>query len=192
MERLNIRPGVLTPYIPPEGKRVRCQICDRHILGSKGLVAHHGFQRPGRRGYQTRSCMGARYPSYEVCRDRLQDWIRLLYNEACDLEGRITRLRDAQGGKVDAGLIIVVIYHTKKVSPDGYGFTEVPHFLQVTRANFDDTCMINRRVFIKQKIDTYDKLLARELTWVRNELAGVKQSLDYAVQRFHSWKPIKG
>lgn len=47
-----------------------CQICARGILSNTGLVAHHGYQRPGD-GWQTASCMGARYRPYEVACDAL-------------------------------------------------------------------------------------------------------------------------
>lgn len=48
-----------------------CQICGRPILANTGLIAHHGYQRPGD-GYQTKSCMGAKYLPYEVSCNRIQ------------------------------------------------------------------------------------------------------------------------
>lgn len=47
-----------------------CQICARTIKDSKGVIAHHGYERPGN-GWQTSSCMGARYPAYEQSCDRI-------------------------------------------------------------------------------------------------------------------------
>ena len=47
-----------------------CQICARDIKAKNGLIAHHGYQRPGY-GWQTESCMGARFEPYEVSRDRI-------------------------------------------------------------------------------------------------------------------------
>jgi hypothetical protein len=47
-----------------------CQICGRAIKASKGLIAHHGYQRPNQ-GWQTRSCFGARYRPYEIACDAL-------------------------------------------------------------------------------------------------------------------------
>lgn len=47
-----------------------CQICGRHIKAKLGLIAHHGYKRPGQ-GWQTSSCMGARYRCYEVAHDIL-------------------------------------------------------------------------------------------------------------------------
>lgn len=45
-----------------------CQICAREIKANTGLIAHHGYQRPGT-GWQTASCDGAKQLPYEVSRD---------------------------------------------------------------------------------------------------------------------------
>ena len=45
-----------------------CQICERVIKDSKGVIAHHGYKRPNP-GWQTSSCMGARHLPYEKSRD---------------------------------------------------------------------------------------------------------------------------
>ena len=47
-----------------------CQICGRAIKANTGLIAHHGYRRPGQ-GWQTSSCMGARFRPYEVACDAL-------------------------------------------------------------------------------------------------------------------------
>lgn len=52
------------------GKCATCQICARAILANTGLIAHHGYQRPSH-GWQTASCMGARFRPYEVACDAL-------------------------------------------------------------------------------------------------------------------------
>lgn len=51
-----------------------CQICGREIKDNKGLIAHHGFRRPGG-GWQTNSCAGARHPSYAKSRVALPNSI---------------------------------------------------------------------------------------------------------------------
>lgn len=51
-------------------RAMHCQICERDILADGGLVAHHGYERPGD-GWQTSSCMGARHLPIEVNRDVL-------------------------------------------------------------------------------------------------------------------------
>lgn len=47
-----------------------CQICERLIRAKAGILAHHGYKRPGD-GWQTESCMGARNLPYEVSCDML-------------------------------------------------------------------------------------------------------------------------
>jgi hypothetical protein len=47
-----------------------CQICGREIGTTVGLIAHHGYTRPGH-GWQTSSCFGARWRAYEVACDAL-------------------------------------------------------------------------------------------------------------------------
>lgn len=42
-----------------------CQICGRPIFAETGVIAHHGYQRPGD-GYQTASCPGARELPFEA------------------------------------------------------------------------------------------------------------------------------
>lgn len=48
--------------------KTHCQICAREIKANTGLIAHHGYQRPGS-GWQTASCDGAKQLPYEVSRD---------------------------------------------------------------------------------------------------------------------------
>jgi hypothetical protein len=47
-----------------------CQICESGIKANTGVIAHHGYQRPGQ-GWQTSSCFGARHVPYETGCDAL-------------------------------------------------------------------------------------------------------------------------
>jgi len=47
-----------------------CQICGREIKANTGVIAHHGYRRPGC-GWQTASCMGAKHFAYELSCDRI-------------------------------------------------------------------------------------------------------------------------
>lgn len=53
-----------------EKDRRECQICGRAIKSKSGVIAHHGYQRPGM-GWQTNSCAGARHLPYDVAHDVL-------------------------------------------------------------------------------------------------------------------------
>lgn len=80
--------------------RKTCQICGRSILAKNGLIAHHGYQRPGE-GYQTGSCAGARRNPFEVSRDYLGKFIATI----TDLRERQIAHREA----VLAGTIPTII-----------------------------------------------------------------------------------
>lgn len=54
-----------------------CQICGREIKANKGVIAHHGYKRPGS-GWQTTSCIGARFAPYEESADRISYVINLI------------------------------------------------------------------------------------------------------------------
>lgn len=53
-----------------DARRRTCQICGRPIYAEVGVIAHHGYERPGL-GWQTASCPGARELPFEVSRDVL-------------------------------------------------------------------------------------------------------------------------
>lgn len=69
-----------------------CQICGRQIKSKNGVIAHHGYTRPGD-GYQTRSCMGARYLPYEESRDRIAQAINILSEEIVRITSQLVGLR---------------------------------------------------------------------------------------------------
>jgi hypothetical protein len=60
-----------------------CQCCGRQIFAETGLIAHHGYQRPGW-GYQTPSCMGAKHLPFEVDREQLGKMIRMMVRHRAD------------------------------------------------------------------------------------------------------------
>lgn len=60
-------------------ERMHCQCCARPILAKGGLIAHHGYERPGT-GWQTSSCPGARKDPWEVSRAALGRMIEGIKN----------------------------------------------------------------------------------------------------------------
>lgn len=63
-----------------------CQICGRLIRCPSGRLAAHGFKRPWKQGYQTRSCEGAGYAPYEVSATRIPFAIDNRLDGVCHLE----------------------------------------------------------------------------------------------------------
>lgn len=69
-----------------------CQICGgMYKINPNGILAHHGFKRPGW-GFQTASCMGARYEPYEVSRDRIPPVIEMFEASIARSEEHIEHL----------------------------------------------------------------------------------------------------
>jgi len=77
--------SILKPYVPPlkpdkSGSDYgTCQICGKQHKVTHGVIAHHGYQRPGD-GQQTRSCDGARCLPFEKSRDELARHIESVHN----------------------------------------------------------------------------------------------------------------
>lgn len=67
-------PHVVARERAEAAKARTCQICGRQIFAEVGMIAHHGYQRPGG-GTQTASCPGARELPFETSRDRLRTHI---------------------------------------------------------------------------------------------------------------------
>lgn len=65
-------------------EKTTCQVCGRTIKAKSGVIAHHGYKRP-QWGWQTTSCLGAKYEPYEVSCERLKEvmaeYQRFLENE---------------------------------------------------------------------------------------------------------------
>jgi len=60
-------------------EKLTCQVCGRAVRAASGLIAHHGYSRPGY-GWQTASCAGARYVPYQVSCDRLKEIVEVVKN----------------------------------------------------------------------------------------------------------------
>lgn len=68
-----------------------CQICARPIKVVNGVIAHHGYTRPGD-GWQTASCMGAKFAPYEVSCERIKVAIEAVKTHIAEVEGKIKDL----------------------------------------------------------------------------------------------------
>ncbi len=66
-----------------------CQCCGRDVFAETGVIAHHGYERPGE-GWQTASCWGARQLPFEVNRDRLGKLLEHMREQ----HANITKYRD--------------------------------------------------------------------------------------------------
>lgn len=71
-----------------------CQICERDIMArnKRGLIAHHGYQRPYL-GEQTFSCFGARWQPYEESRSAIPPCMDIVVNQIEGIEKHIARMK---------------------------------------------------------------------------------------------------
>jgi len=75
-----------------DGTVGECQICGRQIGTTVGVIAHHGYERPGY-GMQTASCLGARYHSYAESCDRLREVAAIVAAQSADADAFVVVLQ---------------------------------------------------------------------------------------------------
>ena len=76
-------------------KSMTCQCCGRAIFAEKGLIAHHGYERPYE-GWQTASCRGARELPFEVSQELLLEEIAWLEQRVAATKAKIAGLEVAE------------------------------------------------------------------------------------------------
>lgn len=67
-------------------KLTTCQVCGRPIKMVRSVIAHHGYQRPHLQGWQSASCLGAKFPPYELSRDRINEVIGMMSNQLVSVQ----------------------------------------------------------------------------------------------------------
>lgn len=157
-----------TDYVA--GPRVHhCQICGRDILAKSGLIAHHGFQRPGD-GWQTESCFGARHRPYEVAHDALDQYIpdfeRLI-------ESMARRLKDFQKNPP------ATLYRKETT---GWGHQKKSNDITVPKPKDFDPIHHESHDY-KDYAGLYDASVREQTRDIKN----AKAFLDYMVERRAAW-----
>jgi hypothetical protein len=77
-----------------------CQICGRAIKAAKGVIAHHGYQRPHQQGWQSGSCFGARFQPYGVACDAIPLAITQAEQFVAATEQQLAKLRSDPPAKL--------------------------------------------------------------------------------------------
>lgn len=173
-----------------EATQMTCQICGRGIFAEGGVIAHHGYERPGW-GYQTASCEGARALPFEVSKVALVDHIASLGRMISDLQrliGRIEREEQTLQWK----------WTSKERLPydrrrDGRFTTTGPHIERssaVTRETFAEVLARIEGEAIRGIYGmTFDTLKAQVLAGHQQRLAGMKAYLAEQIAREVNWAP---
>jgi len=156
--------------------RMTCQCCGRLILANTGKIAHHGYERPGS-GWQTSSCMGAKYLPFEVSRDRLGMMINVM-------EARRDRLIEHRAEVASETAGVLVSWKKRSSFTKGY----VPSSFEFTRANFaSEEGQKARRAAPIHAYD-YDELLKRELGRMDYQIRAIESHIAEEEKRYAGWK----
>lgn len=163
-----------------------CQICGRPIFAETGLIAHHGYQRPGE-GYQTESCQGARELPFESSKAILEQHIRL---QAEILTGmRIARnATAAETQPVDLSYEVTRRFDGKPIYHRGSPLRDLVQF-SVTRETFADMQAAHPGYFSLSYSGryTFDEVLSRELAQRDSRIAQQKDYLTWQRGRAAAW-----
>lgn len=161
-------------------KTMTCQCCARPIFAETGVIAHHGYQRPGT-GYQTASCEGARELPFEVSRDALGRHID-------NLKAYLGRTR-AYLVKVQAETAPITFSFTDYTTTDRYG-AGTPTSRRVTRETFPtiwEETKAARRYNQFDKPD-FDALKVRVVRAIKADINVVTAAIEQQEERFAGWK----
>jgi hypothetical protein len=148
-----------------------CQICGRAIKAKDGRIAHHGYTRPQGYGYQTRSCFGARYRSYEVAHDALDRYIPMLE----EWRAKTTELLAKMASEPPATMIWRRgSFKTVEISYD-------------RPAGFEPMKWIDRGY----RPDTYEGQFASRCSNLRREIFSIDADIAECRSRVAAWKEPK-
>lgn len=181
--------------IAREGVERTCQVCGRGIFANTGVIAHHGYERPGD-GWQTASCSGARELPFELSRDALAAEIERL--KAWEKIERDT-LANIKTETVGLGFTYAVSIQDPKRGP-GWKITEKRSVSGITRENFETLQAENPDAFNSQRGPrdpatswkylpfTFDALKAKRIAQVEARIDGVVTAIRKQQARYHAWK----
>ena len=151
-----------------------CQICGRKIQATKGLIAHHGYTRPGN-GWQTGSCFGARNLPYEVSRNVIPDAQRIVKDTIDRRNNQLRSLLDTPPAIINEevrvripGSLLRKTETREHARPDNFSATE----------NFGAT--------------RYAQIYQRDVFKLEREIATLLQEQIYLQERFDNWVPPAG
>jgi len=160
-----------------------CQICARAIKAKKGMIAHHGYQRPGT-GWQTRSCYGARHLPFEVSRDTLGEWIEAV---TAELERVAQRRSDIANELAPA-----TFTYSKRDGISRFGERRIAVNLELTRATFEAEQAEggeNARWLRQYGMYTFDKVRDQHVRVLDNRIAELRAELAHQEKRYAAWEP---
>lgn len=162
-------------------RSMTCQCCGRAIFAETGVIAHHGYERPGY-GYQTPSCEGARELPFEVSRDALG---RHIENLKAYRERQIAYLAEVRAERAP-----VAFNFTDYTRPTRLGGGQ-PASRMVTRETFpavwEETLKARRYVSADER-PNFDRLKAKAEGAIEADIAATADAIRFQTERFNGWK----
>lgn len=148
-----------------------CQICGRPILAETGVIAHHGYKRPGH-GWQTASCYGARELPFEKSRDCLGRYIALLHRQS----EQLTKMIEDTASERRPFQVLKTTYakHHKK-------HTEMR---DCTRETFEE---LKASGFDGLQLKTFEEALEWAVNRIRHDLQDNANYTKFQTARFDGW-----
>ncbi len=163
-----------------------CQICGRGIFANTGLIAHHGYERPGD-GWQTASCRGARELPYETDRTILAEDIVML-------KDRLARQQERLKGLQDETIPLRIQWHDQEVRRqarlDGKklsAFTGLKFVDGVTRDTFAELKEANKEAFLQSSTYSFDQLKTRFVDEAEFAVETTQHELTRQEERYAAW-----
>ena len=157
--------------------KMMCQCCSRKIFANSGLIAHHGYQRPGD-GWQTRSCWGARRLPWEVDRTVVAELIDHLQG----VKMRSEMARDAVAEEAAPVTHNYQVYD--RTVKGGYrGGT-----IYMTRGTFDAVKAANVDSVFTHSSTTFDQFKTRDLDKQDTKIRQIRRDIAEFTRRYAGWK----
>lgn len=176
-------PQKTAAQIAEDAKRRTCQICGRPIFAETGVIAHHGYERPGD-GYQTASCPGARKLPFESSRD---DLIHHIDGQKAERQRLI-----AIKGKIAAEEAPVIVSYEverlidgKPIYRRGERVMQMVN-LSVTRGNFDALKRLHSKA--PGLAVTFDYLLSSAVKTLETKISNKLEYIRHQEARAAEWK----
>lgn len=158
-----------------EENRKECQICARKIMANTGTIAHHGYERPGD-GWQTESCMGAKYLPYEESRDRIPAVLDAYKQIAIDWEARLADFKVNPPQEITHAYVSPFTGKRDKKYDESYaqpeGFTAEAS-LKIERPSFHN--------------QPYEREFNSQVANMERNIKDIKQTRDWLQTRYDNW-----
>ena len=159
-----------------------CQICNGLWVAENGVIAHHGYKRPGD-GMQTASCFGAMHRPFEVSRDCVMDFIMQNSRRRLYCLRRIHLLQET-----DPPLDLAAVWYET-------GHNEKKRNFKVTPETFDQVKEKVRQENEKWRpmfnANNYAELKERGIKMLRRDAADYAEVITTFTKRYDDWKPVE-